>query len=200
MTKIYADMAMVDTRIAQNYSVRRSADTMRVYGAILEKYGYTEQDFMVSQEKYVNDAGRYVKMLKNSVLALEKERKLLQAEQKRIEELKAMAEGVLRHAPNRIYLMDTLDLADTSWFDFDFQQGLDTAFCGPMLIVWADTTGSVSQVDSLKTEEPEPAEVELVEKVEAVQKAKQESAFGKLLRNGDRQKIEKEIVKADVAL
>lgn len=171
MTKIYADMAMTDA-ILQNrtYDVRRVADTSLVYEAIFRKYGYTAEDYLASQKVYINDAGRYVRMVKKAVLQLEADKKELVAEQKRLKELKERAAGVKRHAPNRVYLMDTLDLADTVWFDFDFQEGLDTAFTGPQMIVWADTVGMSAEKDSLalapeaKPEtEPETAPVKKAE-------------------------------------
>lgn len=153
MTKIYADMAMTDAVIQnKDYNVRYSADTSLVYEAIFRKYGYTSKDYIASQKAYINDAGRYVRMIKKAVLQLEDDKKQLVAEQKRINELKEKAAGVKRHAPNRIYLMDTLDLADTVWFDFNFQEGLDTAFTGPQMIVWADTVGMSEAKDSLALE------------------------------------------------
>lgn len=157
MSKIYADMAMTDA-VLQNrdYATRRTADTSLVYEAIFQKYGYTTDDYLASQRKYIKDPGRYVRMLKKAVLQTESDKKVLVAEQKRLKELREKAAGVRRHAPNRIYLMDTLDLADTVWFDFDFQQGLDTAFAGPQLIVWADTIVVEAQDSTEAAVAPEP--------------------------------------------
>lgn len=168
MSKIYADMAMADA-IIQNrtYDVRRTADTSLVYEAIFRKYGYTSEDYLASQQKYINDAGRYVRMVKKAVLQLESDKKELVAEQKRLKDLLDKAAGVKRHAPNRIYLMDTLDLADTVWFDFDFQQGLDTAFAGPQVIVWADTVGQSEAKDSLALEAAAMTEAEPAPKVDS---------------------------------
>lgn len=138
MTRIYADMALADAAISYG-GIHRSTDTCRVYGAILAQYGYDEADFALSQEKYIKDAGRYVKMIKKAVLSLDAEKQELKERKKILDALELKAKGVLAFAPHRIYLLDSLDLADTVWFDFDFQEGLDTCFAGPELIVWADT-------------------------------------------------------------
>ncbi len=139
MTDIYADMAMADALLSQNYQNRRVADTSRVYAAILQNYGYTEEDFRTSEEAYIKDAGRYVRMVKKAVLKLDAEKKALKEEKRRIDDMKDRAAAVRRFAPHRIYLLDTLGIADSVLFGFDFQEGLDTAFRGPLMIVWADT-------------------------------------------------------------
>lgn len=161
MTDIYADMAMADALLSQNYQNRRVADTSRVYAAILQKYGYTEDDFRASEEAYIKDAGRYVRMVKKAVLKLDAEKKTLKEEKRKADDLRDRAAAVRRFAPHRIYLLDTLDTADSVIFGFDFQQGLDTAFRGPLMIVWADTVGLAQRrQDSLATENaPAPEDV-----------------------------------------
>ena len=149
MVDIYADMALLDARISTDRAVKKIADTSRVYAAVFQSYGYTEQDFLTSQQEYLKDAGRYVKMLKKANIKMDKIKKELMAEKKLRDELVMKSRSVERFAPYRIYLMDTLDLADTAFFDFDFQKGRDTAFYGPAMVVWADTVGLAAKADTL---------------------------------------------------
>ena len=149
MVDIYADMALLDAKISTDRAVKKIADTSRVYAAVFQSYGYTEQDFLASQQEYLKDAGRYVKMLKKANIKMDKIKKELMAEKRLKDELVMKARSVERFAPYRIYLMDTLDLADTAFFDFDFQKGRDTAFYGPAMVVWADTVGLAAKADTL---------------------------------------------------
>lgn len=158
MVDIYADMALLDARISTDRTVKKIADTSRVYAAVFQSYGYTEQDFLTSQQEYLKDAGRYVKMLKKANIKMDKIKKELIAEKRLRDELVMKARSVERFAPYRIYLMDILDLADTAFFDFDFQKGRDTAFYGPAMVVWADTVGLAAKADTLalpKLESPD---------------------------------------------
>ena len=158
MVDIYADMALLDARISTDRAVKKIADTSRVYAAVFQSYGYTEQDFLTSQQEYLKDAGRYVKMLKKANIKMDKIKKELMAEKRLKDELVMKARSVERFAPYRIYLMDTLDLADTAFFDFDFQKGRDTSFYGPAMVVWADTVGLAAKADTLalpKLESPD---------------------------------------------
>ena len=45
MAEIYAEMLVVDQWIANDLSLKRQADTSFVYVPILEKYGYTPDDY-----------------------------------------------------------------------------------------------------------------------------------------------------------
>lgn len=139
MTLIIQDMAMLDARLGDDYKSRRVADTSRVYASVLARYGYTEEDYLASQKKYINDAGRYVKMVKKAVLNLEARKRELEAVKRAQDAIHLKEDALKLFAPNRIYLMDSLNLEDTVLFDFDFQEGLDICFRGPEMIVWADT-------------------------------------------------------------
>lgn len=140
MTKIYAEMFLLDETISDSRELRRMADTSRVYEAVLEKYGYTVEDYLASQEKYILDAGRYVKMLKKAVRSLEAENKVLEKEKERIDAIAQAQENIRRFAPEKVYYMtglhnpnrfgnDTLKFCvDTSGGEWTFEPafGLDT--------------------------------------------------------------------------
>lgn len=149
MSRIYADMFLADKQLHFDHQLRRIADTSRVYEAIFAKYGYTIEDYNASQEKYILDARRYVKILKKSAELIEKENKVFKEEKARLDAILLAKEGMTRFAPNRIYLLDTIACAD-SLLIFDFQEGLDTIFRGPRLVVAADTV--VVRTDSVKTD------------------------------------------------
>lgn len=137
LSKIYAEMFLVDEQLNNHRELRRMTDTSRVYEAIFNKYGYTSSNFLASQEKYVKDPGRYTRMLKKSVEILTTEKRALEAEQRRIELLENAHSRLSRFAPHRLYLMDTL--GRDSLLHFDFQAGLDTIFEGPRLVIAADS-------------------------------------------------------------
>lgn len=152
MARIYAEIFLLDEQIDNQRQWRRMADTSKVYEAVFEKYGYTAEDYRRSQEKYILDADRYTRILKKSVKILEKEKALLEEEKKKLDALAKASNNSKRFAPHRIYLMDTL--GRDSLLNFDFQKGLDTAYRGPEMIVWADTlkayTDSLMRADSLR--------------------------------------------------
>lgn len=154
MSRIYADMFLADKQLRFDHQLHRIADTSRVYEAIFAKYGYTIEDYNASQEKYLLDARRYVKILKESAGIIEKENKIFKEEKARLDAILLAKEGMARFAPNRIYLLDTIACAD-SLMIFDFQKGLDTIFRGPRLVVAADTV--IVRTDSVKADIEEKA-------------------------------------------
>ena len=77
-------------------------------------------------------------MLKKSVAIVHKEGLALKEEKAREDAVYAARYGLKRFAPHRICLLDTLTYSD-SLFNFDFQNGLDTVFAGPRIVVAADT-------------------------------------------------------------
>lgn len=162
MTRIYADMFLADKQIRKDRQLRRVADTSRVYEAIFAKYGYTVEDYNASQEKYIMDARRYVKMVKKAVEILEKENRVLKDEKSRLDALLQARKGVMRYAPYRIYLLDTIACADSLLY-FDFQEGLDTVFNGPRIIVASDTVAiDTAAVDTVAKDSSVPVAVDTV--------------------------------------
>lgn len=167
LAKIYAEMFILDEQINSSRDIRRVADTSRVYEAVLDKYGYTFEEYRASQERYLRDPERYSRILKKTVHILEAENKLLKAEKKRLEDLKAAEQGVKLYAPDLIYYLaglssptvfraDSLrlyvDSIVSSWV-FDPQRGFDTAYYGPRMFLPADSVkfrlDSLARADSL---------------------------------------------------
>jgi len=143
MVSIYTDMFLLDETITKQRDLRRAVDTSRVYAAVLAKYGYTEDDFLKSQEVYLADPNRYARMLKKSQARIESELKALKAERERICDLQRMASDrrlfIARFAPDTLLLFDTCAtgfcLSLDSLLSFDFHPRADTVFAGPHVIV-----------------------------------------------------------------
>lgn len=102
MSKIYAELFMVDQWLETHQSYYAAADTSVVYAEVFEKYGYTSDEFFRSVNYYVLDPERFEKMLKESRNILEKRLDVINKEilaeesERRIEEredslLRAMA-------------------------------------------------------------------------------------------------------------
>lgn len=154
LSKIYAEMFMLDQHIEYQRNLGYLPDTTMVYEAVLEKYGYTWENYLASQDKYIKDPERYSRIIKKAVAILTEEQKALEKEKQRIDDILNAKLRMKLFAPHRIYLMDTLvrdtlgNLDPSSFgFNFDFQLGLDTVFAGPRIIVAADTASV--QKDSL---------------------------------------------------
>ena len=66
MADIYAEMLMTDQWINSTPNVRKIADTSLVYEPILEKYGYSQKDYLKSVDHYMNDPERFARILRSS--------------------------------------------------------------------------------------------------------------------------------------
>lgn len=157
MAEIYAEMFKLDATIVKQRNLQRAADTSRVYAAILEKYGYTEADFLKSQEKYLLDANRYARILKRSQRQLEAELKDLKKERdNRNLKLKLESnrkEFIAGFRPDTLILFDTASIAFCLSFDslaaFDRYPYADTVFAGPKIVVRSQDCPD--SLDSVKT-------------------------------------------------
>lgn len=86
--EIYAEMFVLDQWLDDNREVRRRADTTLVYAPVLDKYGYTYNDYLLSVEEYMRDPMRYSRILRSTSEILNR----------RLEELKAVQEEELARA------------------------------------------------------------------------------------------------------
>lgn len=66
MSRIISDMYLADQYINRNPVMEAQADTMFVYRAILEKYGYTVNDYRFSIKYYLQDHDTYSQILRSS--------------------------------------------------------------------------------------------------------------------------------------
>lgn len=66
LAKIYAEMLVTDQWIITTSGVRMIADTSLVYEPILERYGYTTEDYMKSVDEYMKDPERFSRILRTT--------------------------------------------------------------------------------------------------------------------------------------
>ena len=87
MSHIYYDIYMTDEAMDANYSLKRMADTMKIYEPIFNKYGYTTEDYNRSVNFYLERPDRFEDIFENTKNMLEKRKAelnaILEAEGKR---------------------------------------------------------------------------------------------------------------------
>lgn len=163
--EIYAEMFVLDQWLNDNTKYRQAADTSLVYAPVLEKYGYTYNDYMFSVEEYMRDPARYSRILRetsdilNERLGALKELQRSETEEAR---RKAHLDSLIRsvdfdmdsviRSMIRVHPTDSLVAGpDSSGFiSVVFRTVYDTVYNGPeMVIVTLDSLKL--GVDSLAT-------------------------------------------------
>lgn len=91
LSRIYAEMLMTDQWVMSAKGVRLIADTSLVYEPILEKYGYTTEDYVKTVDVYMDDPERFAKVLRTTVDILD-ERLVQLRKEKHAQEVKAAKE------------------------------------------------------------------------------------------------------------
>ena len=89
LAKIYAEMFITDQWVLETPGVRQIADTSLVYAPILEKYGYTTEDYLVTIDRYMDDPDRFSRIFRTTGEILEKRLKELKKEKEIQEKNKA---------------------------------------------------------------------------------------------------------------
>lgn len=90
LAEIYAEMFVTDQWVLSTPSVRRLADTSLVYEPILEKYGYTSEDYRKSVDRYMDDPERFSRILRSSVGILDKRLAVLNEIKEELDHQKAL--------------------------------------------------------------------------------------------------------------
>ena len=169
MTDIYTDMFLADQMVRDADIPRAQMDTMLLYEAVFEKYGYDTEDYLYSLRFYLKDPERFGKVFENVAKRLEGE----------VEALKKIVELRNRLASKRdadYPLVDSLlapfskesvfvGLArverDTSRYPAWFRLA---AVHEDTLMVSVDSLAALRGRDSLSKEKPSP-EADLAEPV-----------------------------------
>ena len=73
MTDIYTDMFIADQMVRDADIPRAQMDTMLLYEAVFEKYGYDTEDYLYSLRFYLKDPERFGKVFENVAKRLEGE-------------------------------------------------------------------------------------------------------------------------------
>lgn len=169
-------MYVLDQWLDDNRSLRREADTSLVYAPVLDKYGYTYDDYLNSVDVYMKDPTRYSRILRRTSEILGSRLTELKAEKKaqedalkesrRLDSLRnlihlnvdSLMNSMVRTAPS-----DSLVTAFDSlgFVDFRFVQTSDTTYDGPAMVIRRDSLAVTSDsLTVLKDTLPEKAEVD----------------------------------------
>ena len=73
LTDIYTDMFLADQMVRDADIPRAQMDTMLLYEAVFEKYGYDTEDYLYSLRYYLKDPERFGKVFENVAKRLEGE-------------------------------------------------------------------------------------------------------------------------------
>lgn len=95
LSEIYAEMLVTDQWIISTPSVRQIADTSLVYEPILNKYGYTREDYNRSVGHYMDDPERFARIFRTTAEILDeriKELEIRKQEEDRAEMRRLQAE------------------------------------------------------------------------------------------------------------
>lgn len=92
LTDIYVDMLMADQFVREENISRKQLDTMLVYEAVFNKYGYDTDDYLNSVRYYLKDPERYAKVFEDVAKRLQGEVDALEKIIEHQEWLKRMGE------------------------------------------------------------------------------------------------------------
>lgn len=177
MSEIYAEMYVLDQWLDENRELRREADTSLVYAPVLEKYGYTYDDYLTSVDVYMKDPTRYSRILRRTSEILNGRLTELKAEKKAREDalkesrrLDSLRNLVRLNVDSLVRVMIRTNPSDSlvigrdslGFPDFRFIQTSDTTYDGPAMVVMIDTLAVASDslavaADSHVTASPVPA-------------------------------------------
>lgn len=161
LARIYAEMLVTDQWIISTPKVRNIADTSLVYDPILEKYGYTPEDYQQSVMYYLNDPERFSRILRTSAELIDKELKVMRKEQAKRLRIKALMSSLT--IPKLVLFQEEFpDKENYNWSDslkvrWDSlgnmwvtvrEPRVDTVYEGVRLVVPVDTV-EVAVADTL---------------------------------------------------
>ena len=148
--EIYAEMFVLDQWLDDNRDVRRRADTTLVYAPVLDKYGYTYDDYLASVDKYMKDPMRYSRILRSTAEILNnrlENLKSIQAEELAKERAARRLDSLIRSvnfdmdsvlmAMMRVHPTDSIvAVADSDGFlSFRFVCVSDTVYDEPAMVL-----------------------------------------------------------------
>ena len=170
LTDIYMEMFIADQMVRDADIPRAQMDTMLLYEAVFEKYGYDTEDYLYSLRHYLKDPERFGKVFENVAKRLEGEVDAL----KKIVELrdrlasKRSADYPLVDSLLAPFSKDSVFVGlarverDTSRYPAWFRL---VAVHEDTLMVSVDSLAALRGRDYLSTEKPSLKEVELAEPV-----------------------------------
>lgn len=162
LQKIYYDMLLVDSKMNYVNHLRVMADTLQVYPAIFEKYGYTTEQFLAAQEYWLRKPEKLRQMFEDNKKIFDERLAVLQREMEVrdsianvLYELREAEQAELENFLDSISFACLLDTIQVSF-------SADT-FAVEVLERPVDTATSAAKPDNSVTEEPvETDEVDYV--------------------------------------
>ena len=165
MVDIYYDMFMADQQVRENRDLQHQADTMLVYEAVFNRYGYDTDDYLNSLQYYLKDPERFSQVLQAVVERLQKDAESLNpiiAHLDWVNKYTAVEEGPSLDSIMKRYSVDTLDgkvrfYMDSSWFSSRYRmvsEPADTAKKAPADSLQAPADSLQAPADTLSKQDP----------------------------------------------
>ena len=182
--QLHASLFKADAWLESHSDFRAKADTTNFYQSIFDSYGYSAEDYRRSLYQYLEDPGRFAKIIEESTNIIRKEVDELQEKvdgENRLQNFIMTGKRVVRNQVMFDTLMaragftDKVDISMDEFGRYVFNKVLeDTSFFGPRLVIAEpDTTETVVEpVDINRAPElPDSSDVWLKEhKVERKQR------------------------------
>ncbi len=163
MSRIYADMLLVDQWVDTHGELKSETDSFFVYGGVLRKYGYTAEDYRHSVRAYMKDAENFSKVLEKTKDMLDDSLKRfavldsleIERNHAALPDAAVKAPALFRDMIGPFSPLDTVAPAPDS-LDYAFIiPVLDTVYCGPAFSVKGDALGTAA-ADSVRVHGPGP--------------------------------------------
>ena len=117
MMNLYYEMFTTDQLVTETPGYRSQADSLSVYGGILERHGYTMEDYFSAVDYYLRKPEKFARMMKkvqtrinNEIAQMEAEEERLRAEREAAEMESDSTEVIVTEEPDDGSIADTLTL------------------------------------------------------------------------------------------
>ena len=210
MSKIYAEMLVMDQWIQNKPGLRTIADTSLVYEPILEKYGYDSDDYQYTVEYYMADPERFSRILRTTVSIIEKDLRSLRKLQTEIKLNEKLQKEIANFEITMFQFYDefvtrdglrnfsdSIDVVwDTTYNAHRFRRlpRTDTIYQGPRMIVEETVADSLAVTDSLAVVDS-LLKAKHLTSVDKNPKAISDTMLRKLSRLGEKQTVKVDTLK-----
>lgn len=145
LSRIYAEMFLVDQWVRNDRDLSRMADTSLVYEPVLNKYGYTTEDYQATVSAYLEKPGDFAKVFNRTAEMLRARLDDITAREKLTAQIDSLY-NVRRSRGWRVFTAMDLDSLMLPASKIDSVCGI-TAFVPPSI----ESAAVVMPEDSLKT-------------------------------------------------
>ena len=114
MMNLYYEMFTIDPLISSAPELRAQTDSMSVYGGLLERHGYTVEDYLAAVDYYLKKPETFARMMKKVQARINREIAKMEAEeQRRIAEREAAEAAALAETDSTVEDADDPAVSDT---------------------------------------------------------------------------------------